>query len=535
MDGLSELRWRLAAAQDPVAEFRKEGGSFVHMIGRLHDFSSQQVSFLSDDFLIPLTGIAEEFDKPLDTITQPILHRLVDVLIDNIHRKAQHLDGLLDQLHPFLHNPIFCRLFEEIVIGLRPLPDYFLLELLELPPDSFSAVFPAGSRALFPLFSQSRPLFHRVILSEIEHFCLDPIPLDALLNSIRVRIKPRRQNQIKASSVDFSFSVRVDGSQTLSRRHHELCSECVKALLEFCCNSQLLFDELCCVLRDLWERTQNPLRLELGFASQTNDSLVDPVKDFAVVAFHFCDDSSAFSRRDAVSGGRDIRFAAADPLLRYLLSCVMLRNVLTRVSKREYIRFDERDDLDIVLHCLAPGTPMERLEDIANNIEAMMVAAELARPSDDIVADLARDASAAPHVLMFAGFYLLVSRSDDTLLSAVADAPPDVVAAVLIAKWLLAMGLSAPNADPLLRILLRWSKDDRSIFLYLIALFERMGQAGRDLAVVADAFDDIEEWHRDLGNVEQAIVASIRQTVEHYRGLLRQRGAAAPGRPENED
>jgi hypothetical protein len=534
-DRLGDLRRRLAAAQDPVAEFRKEGGSFVHLIDRLHDFSSQKVSFLSDDFLIPLTAIAEELDKPFDTITQPILHRLVDVLIENIRRKPQHLEALLHQLHPFLHNPVFCRIFEEIVLLLKPLPDYFLLELLQLPPPSFSSVFPAGSPALFPLFSQSRPLFHRVVLSEIEHFCLDPIPLDTLLNSIRVRVKPRRQNRIKASSIDFSFSIRVEGRQTLSRKHHEVCSGCVKALLEYCCNSQLLFDELCCILRDLWERTQNPLlcalRLELGFASQTNDNLTDPTKDFAVTAFHFCDDNSGFSRRDAVGGGRNIRFAAADPLLRYLLYCVMLRNVLTRVSKREYVRFDERDNLNIILQSLAPGTPMERLEDIANNIEAMMLAAELARPSDDIVADLKRDASAAPHVLMFAGFYLLVSRSDGALLNAVADPPPDVAAAVLMAKWVLAMGLSAPNADQLLRILMGWAKNDRFVFLYLLALFDRIGESRHDLDVVAEAFEEIEEWHRDLGNVEQSIVASIRQTVENYRGLLRERDGAAPGEP----
>jgi hypothetical protein len=517
----SPLGYRLSRAGDVFREFSKQSGSFSSLLDDLH-----RVSCMPPDVLGPLAAIAQQSNQPFDRITYQILNSLREVLLrtmDDPSTPAETIRVLLASLLPYIRNSALFPVFERIVLKLNPLPDDFLLELVSLSREAFSEMFHSESPALLPLFSQCRPLFQRVVLREIDLFCEDMGTLDAFLNAVLTTIEVRRQSQPGSDSQEFSFRTNAAllKDQTLSARHHDLCRRRAEQLLAFCCDNRVFFEELCCILRDLWERSRNPLlaalRLELGFASQTR-SVQDPIRVFAVGAFEFCD-TRMLTKIDCTAEHPDIVFASHDPMLRALLHCTLLANVLERVRMRKYCPYAERGGLGILLRLLVPGAGEEELEDLANNIEGMFIAVEVGKYIEEICEDLQRDAvrnEFARRIILLFGYHFVVTRSDTRLFGIARDTgvEPDIGLAVPMMRRLADVGLGVPNSDVILELLIAWAQEDRFVRIYLLAMFEKLSRVTREGPAVTEWMERVESecWvDATVTATENALLKAIKR------------------------
>jgi hypothetical protein len=490
--------------------------------------------YLPDDLLIPVNALASECRIGIDKIQEPVLARLVRCLIDAIKSRTQDIPKILEVIHRFIGNPVFSRVFENIVMYSRAIPDYFLLELLELRIDEICEIF-ASPASRLPLFTQCQPLFHRAVFTIIDGFCSNFLNLDALLNSIRTTYEQKHVSQVGVGRREFSYYINLKGI-SLSQHHHEICGQAAKDLIELCCECQGLFDDLCCILRDLWERTLHPLlsalRLEIAYNSQSHGVSIasgrssktvisDPFEQLSFKIFEFFDTRSSFPINEWMSekiGHSDLIFIARDPLLRYLMLCLAFSNIIERLHLRVYRTFDDRNDLDSIMRILLPTSSLETLEDVANNIEAAFLAFDFGIHVDDIVEELLKEAVGSEdvgHLVLFLGLQFIRSRQNPNLILEAAKirTAPDVVVALKICECLSLRGLVGQGAKALLDLLVGWSRDDRHVLFYFLALLIKMANSTRD---DKDIVDEYVETARTLctNDLEQQMVDDIAKAVK---------------------
>lgn len=515
---------RLMVSKDPARTLCDESGDFHELIEKLHHFT-----YIPDDILIPLNAISDSCGIPLRNSTQTMLNKLCEVLIQQISQNPSIIPKVLESMHEYLYRSNFSTIFEQIVLKIGIIPDYFLIQLLELPIGRFTNIF-KNNEALQKLFSQCRPLFHHVIINTIEEFCSNPLNIDIMLNTIRIRNFHPRPFDYSFNEKEFSFKInlRSNPNSSLTDHHNSIVRTVAKTLFNYCCKTQVFYTELCTILRDIWEKTGNPLlssiRLQIGSIVQTIPQISDPIQGFCTSAFSFFDRLSGlkyYPEPDAI-------FASRDPILQYLLYCKFTANMFDSIEKRDYTPFDNRGEHSTIVGVLIPYISKDEMEDISNNIEAYYISSimnlENIRSEDAVqigekekgfqrivketTQDLykfANDKDDAAHLIMFVGLQLMICRNKPSLLRTALSVPklsPNIVLGYLLTRYMTETKLD----EQIIEVLSNWSSIDHTIMLYTLAVFENCLDSG--------IHEDIVLISQFLPNFEQACVDAGSNTTE---------------------
>ncbi|OHT07805.1 hypothetical protein TRFO_23837 [Tritrichomonas foetus] len=513
----AELQERLLSSKDPSSAIFDETEAFYDIIEKLHDTIS-----LPSDVMLPLTALAQNCGYTFSRITQSILDILVQHLSKCMDEHKEIIPQILESIAKYIHRTNFHSLFEKIVVEMPSLPDYFLLELLELPLNLILTIFQQEeSRTV--IFTQCRPIFHRIVLRTINDFITDPLKLDFFLNSIRTRIQRKQCIEDEIVPREFEFFINLQGER-LSDKHSEICKDAKNKLLEFCCRQQVLYQDVCCILRDIWEKTDNALlpALRLELAATILDWRTDPAHDLALAIFDFFDDQSfSNSKVYPTINSTEAKFISSDPCFIFLLYCIFLKNLITRITKETYIPFDERGECKLLLRLIDPTSKVSNLEDFANYLESFYITLDLYDPEDELVQTLKSNLAKTIHksqklsnLLIFCGQQLIERRQDQTLMeiglsyaiknsnnqnngtndgmndSSGSNVEPDLILAHVMLTHLNDTGfienLVPSNdiyndglnvcIDKRLEILFIWSLNNNNILLYFLALLLRRTQ-----------------------------------------------------------
>ena len=556
----ASLGYKLVAASDKRAVFNDHSDTEVmDLIDELQKFK-----FIESDVWEPLNAIAHTLNVPIKKVTESILGRVSRDLQEAI-RNSQERDctKLLNLVRPFIHNTNFSKIFECIVshAARDGLPDWFLSELLEIPTETILNVF-SSDEARHVLFVQCRPLFHKIVYGVIERVCLDPMKLDMLLNSIQCDAyeAPKKDGRI----AKYNFRANIGDAGRLSKYHHEVMNQedrCSNLLL-ICCEDQGLYNELCCILRDLWERTKNPLlcavRLEIGYMVESapgKQKLSDPVHRFCKAVFDCLDGQSGSYAQDLMNDSAEAVFIASDPMLRLVCFARILQRIFVRLSSDGYLAYAKRPE-QVLLSLLCPGSSPELLEDTENYIEAIYLALEMALPPDELSKDLdeLKNCSQQGNVInmiLFAAQHILDSRHDVRILEEIlapdqsfnpkeisdlidelersggetrdkvyllqvlrktGNCPPDICIAFIMSQYLSYKDITGDHSTLVMALLVRWSRTDRCILLYVLALLKRA--VGEQRATVENWMYIMDRlgYFADMSNIETEMVTMLRHS-----------------------
>lgn len=529
----------------------------------------QKFQFIGPEVWVPLNELTRVLNVPIEQVTESVFVRLSEDLARESEKHQSMtttLLKLLNLLRPFIHNSNFWKIFDGIVSNVETLPDWFLGELTELPISTILDAFPSPA-ARRKLFLPCRPLFLKAVYQEIEKFCMNPMNLDMLLNTIQcsaMRDVPKPGVGIGRYEYRVNLPQKAD---TLSKYHHEeVCKSACTALMGYCCGHSGLYNSLCCILRDLWERTGNPLlsalRLELAYSSsRLAPTLGDGLSRFADAVFGLidgCQNRKLTPKEDLMKVTPDTVFASADPMLRLVCFAHILRDISIRLSQGRYEPYHERRDQKVLLSLLYPGVSDEILEDTANNIEALYLALELGRNPEPIIGYIKECCQSANVVtlVLFVGQHILDGRGDPRLLEAVlapgeefdeeaenvsriideiersgsddddtkeelvylrtilrtGNTPPEIGIAFVMSQYLSLRGVTGEHSSLLTALLVRWAKKDRNVFLYVLALMKHC--AVDESSIVAKWLDIMYRlgYFVELSSVEKGLVDRILST-----------------------
>ncbi|KAH0793868.1 hypothetical protein GPJ56_002213 [Histomonas meleagridis] len=383
---------------------------------------------------------------------------------------------ILQVIHPYIHQRFLSKLFQEICEVSPSIPDYFLFELFELPPSIFDNIF-TSAKSRLSIYSQCKPIFIRSVLTTINEFCCNPLNLDLFLNNIRTRVT-QKKNEDGVKVRNFSTSKL---NPQLSEFHHSICSEPIEKLLSIAGEQLHFYQEICSILRDIWEKTGNSLtaslRLELAFKSQQTQ-FKDPLLPFAKSIFNLFDSGKPNYLEQNFRALPDFRFITYDPLLRFYLYCEFIRRTFERIKKCRYEPYENRTEQNKFLFLLTPMMQDEEREDLSNNIEAIFIAFDLGEPRFSECLDaLQKDTKVndeSSHLIMFVGQLYLELHDSPALIEIASNenVAPDVIVGYLMMRWLALMGLTDASAHSMLRLIICWARKDRFILSYLLALLE---------------------------------------------------------------
>lgn len=538
-----DFQQEILSSKNPGETLHEKGGSLYEIIQKLH--SEFLDNILPSSVIMPLIRVAEIDGTHNSKINKGILDKVVEALLSHMEKNPDQVPKILSSIYLYIHQNKFYKIFEKIVCLIPELPDYFLLELCVQPISTITQIF-VSPESRTNLFLKCRPLFHKFILNTIDPFVNDPLSLDKLLNSIKITI-PKNSSFDSFSDV-FKFYINLQElrQQTLSQYHSSLCSETANLLLSSCGNA-VLSQQLFVVLRDMWEKTGNPLyaalRLELGNLNSRND----PIRQFSRDIFDFLKrQTSENSSLQPIFDLKDKLFVLQDPIFVFLLYCVFLRSLFSRVDKGVYCPFDERKDCKLLLQFIAPTCDFSILENFANSLEAFYVLMAINdkdnKDKNEILASLTEIANESPdlcRLLLFCGQHVLHKIQDSRLIDIPLDIEiahgdelfiqPDIVVAQFLIQNVSNYGCSgvlldengdsANVCDKRLRLIYKWSKINHNIRLYFIALLlkrasyiskidSRSELNNPEIEVVAKWVDLIRKFV-DLDEIEQSMLASI--------------------------
>lgn len=514
-----ELEEKLLSSKNPSEHLLEEGGSFYQLIEKLH-----QNSVLSEEVIMPLIEIGQVCGFNFYKITQPLLKSLVLSLEKSIEEYPSQIPQILEAIHPYLNCIPFYSLFEKIVLNMQSLPDYFLLELIELPSKQFLEIFP-NMQSKSIIFHKCKPIFHRLLFQTINDFASDYSILDQFLVSIKLVIP--RKPAIEDFSQEFNYYFNLVNSKSrassLKDLHNEICDTAKNTLLNLCCESDDLYQEICCILRDLWEKTSNPLyaalRLEISYENLPWRS--DPILQLSRWIISFLDNFSIISKESPPPvDSKDAIFVLNDPHFQYLLYCVFLKAIVVRVSKVDYVPFNKRDESRNIIQFFFPqatSTQIEIFEDFANFIEAYYVSIAIYEDSTSDESETIRSYLSEIilkddklcNLVLFCGQQMIQRRKDQSLLDLIVDViqkqnengdeeenktkngfldSPNLIIAHVMMTHLSYSGLAEigsgmnDSVEKRMNILFSWSKINRSIRVYFISLLVKrskdvLGQA----------------------------------------------------------
>ena len=557
----ASLGYKLVAASDKRAVFNNNSDTAVmDLIDELQKFK-----FIEPDVWEPLNAIAQSLDVPIKKVAESILGRVSRDLQEAI-RNSQERDctKLLNLVRPFIHNTNFSKIFECIVshAARDGLPDWFLSELLEIPTETILNAFSSGE-ARHVLFMQCRPLFHKIIYGVIERVCLDPMKLDMLLNSIHCDSSeaPKKDGKI----AKYMFRLNIGDAGTLSKYHHEVMNQddIRSNLLLLCCEDQGLYNELCCILRDLWERTKNPLlcalRLELGYLVETapgKQKMSDPLHRFCKAVFDCLDRPTGNASQDLMNDSAEAVFIASDPMLRLVCFAGILQRISIRLSGGGYVAYASRQAEQVLLSLLCPGSSPALLEDTENYIEAIYLALEMKLPPDEMskYVDALKNCSQQGSVInlvLFAAQHILDSRHDVSILEQIlapdqnfnpeelsglvdelersgeetrderqllqvlrktGNCPPDICISFIMSQYLSYKDITGDHSTLVMALLVRWGRADRCILLYVLALLRRAAVEHRTTVENWMYIMDRLGYFADMSNIETDMVNQIRHS-----------------------
>lgn len=509
-----DLQKELLSSNNPTEVLFEQGGSFYELIEKLHQSES-----LPDQIMIPIIEIGQICGFNFLKITQPLLKTLVSTLEQYIDQSPEKIHEILDVLLPYLNCPPFYSLFEKIVLNMPSLPDDFLLSLTELSSEQLLAIFPTQqSKAI--IFLKCKPIFHRLLFKTINDFVDDPLNIDQFLNSIRI-VVPKKP-VIEDFSQEFNFYINLQNARSrtssLKDLHNDICENAKNSLLNLCCESFDLYQEICCILRDLWEKTGNSLfaalRIEISYENLPWRQ--DPIFQFSRWIFNFLSNYSIINTNPSPPiDTKDALFAMNDPLFQFLLHCVFLKSLVTRISKNNYIPFNKRDDSRNLVQILYPQVSPTQIEDFANYIEAYYVAIAIYddTSSDEsnslklYISDLIEKEDKFCNMILFCGQQMILRRKDQSFLDIVFDLiqkrsgseietdnnyfmnSPNLIVAHMMMSHLSYYGLvekgttKGDSIDKRMNILFKWSKINHSIRKYFISLLVKRSNEVLKMAI----------------------------------------------------
>lgn len=513
-----ELQEKLLSSNNPSEILLEEGGSFYELIQNLHQSAS-----LPDELMMPLIKIGQTCGFNFTKITQPLRDNLISTLGELIVNSPGKIPQILDELHPFLNCTPFHPLFEKIVLNIKTLPDYFLLDLLELPSEKFLSIFPTQQSKSI-IFHKCKPIFHRLLFKALNEFAGDPSILDQFLVSIKMVIPKKPVNDDFSQEFNYYLNfqnLEKNNIPNLKNLHNQICKTSKDSLLDLCCKSDDLYQEICCILRDLWEKTGNPLYAALRIEICYDENITwrsDPIQQLSRWIFSFLSDDSII---DSVSppyiDSKDAFFALNDLHFQFLLYCLFLKHLVLRVSEKNYITFNERSKSRNIVRILYPQVSDTQLEDFANYIEAYYVTIAIYDdPNSDeseairsYLSDIINNNDQFCDLMLFCGQQMIQRRKDQSFLDMVVQLiqkqketesenkndwfmnTPNMIIAHMMLSHLSYSGLveieSGDSIDKRMNILYDWSKICHSIRTYFISL---LAKRSYDVHDMANAFKD---------------------------------------------
>ena len=248
----------------------------------------------------------------------------------------------------------------------------------------------------------------------------------------------------------------------------------------------MFYQETCCILRDLWEKTMYPLysavRLELAFCFKDEQQINDQIRSFATSIFSFFNQGKLDFDISIMEISPDLIFVTYDPLLRFILSCEFVSRTFERLNKCSYEPYDKRIEQNKFLTLLTLTMKDEEREDLSNNLESIFIASEINEQIfNDDLNDLKNQANSndeAAKLILFVGELYMELCFSPILIKSVIDSNvllPDVVSGYLMSKWLYLLGLKDESAPVIIDLLVKWSSN-RNILLYFLALLDKRSE-----------------------------------------------------------
>ena len=466
----------ILSAKDPSAALLESDCSFIELIQKLQENNS-----LSKDHLNPLILST---NQRFSSLVFPILNNLIGQLIILLDERHDLAPQILESLQVYIHRKTFHSLFDKIIQVMQPTSESFLLFLCELPSDEVLDIFQSEKSRVI-IFTQCSPIFHKVVFKVIHDFVSD-IPL--LFNFL---------DAIETNTEKSLFDFRMKGRQ-LSERRQDIRRVARTQLITYCYEKDVLYYDICTILRDMWEKTGNfylaSLRLELAL-----DWKKDPICGLAESIFQFLSfqEVKYTPSKDFLS---ERQFISYDPHFIFYGYCKFLKGISDRISRENYLSFQDRGDIAKFLSILDPLSDFKTLEDFANYIEAFYIAEEIKSPDDqefleiqNALANIIKNSSRLAHLTLFCGEHLIEKKQNQSLMKIAIDALksqtdtyPDLISAFTIMMHLSKSGLVEDNlgtnsrkkyksnvyVNERIELLYQWSLDNsliRMLFLSLLA------------------------------------------------------------------